>query len=356
MRRKSYLLGILLSIFFLTACNNKSGLREEPYSKESFSLGTYIRIRIYDEGKEETLQLAFDRINELEEKLTTDSENQSSEIEQINRQAGIQPVKVSPDVYQLVKTAANYSKQSDGGFNYMIGAITQLWRIGREDARKPEQDEIDEALKKVDFHKVSFSEEEQTIFLQESGMQIDLGAIAKGYITDEVVKTLKKQGVTSAILDLGGNIYVLGNNPNQKDGRWNVGVQDPNLARGVTIGSLKTTNQTIVTSGIYERKLEIGNQVYHHIFDSTTGYPHENDLASVSIITDQSIDGDALSTLVYSKGIKAGLEYVEQKTDASTSAIFVSKDNQVYVTKGLEDNFKLSKGNGYTLGDRKNLD
>lgn len=355
MRRTSCLLSILISILFLTACTSRTGLREEPYSKESFSLGTYIRIRIYDEGKEEALQSAFERIDELEKKLTTDSQQQTSEIEQINSQAGIQGVKVSPDVYQLIKTAADYSEQSEGGFNYTIGAITQLWRIGREDARKPEQTEIDEALKKVDYQKVTFSDEEQTVFLQDAGMQIDLGAIAKGYITDEVVKILKEQGVTSAILDLGGNIYVLGENPNQEDGLWTVGVQDPNLARGVTIGSLKTTNQTIVTSGIYERKLEVGNQVYHHIFDSTTGYPYENDLASVSIITDQSIEGDALSTLVYSKGIKAGLEYVEQETDDSTNAIFVSKNNQVYVTKGLEDSFQLAKGNDYKLGNREDL-
>lgn len=356
MKRKSYLLGMLLSIFFLAACSSKNDLREEPYSKESFSLGTYIRIRVYDKGKETALKAAFDRIDELESKLTTDSKDQSSEIEEINRQAGIQPVKVSSDVYQLVKTAAAYSEKSNGGFNYTIGAITQLWRIGREDARKPEQAEIAAALQKVDFHKVSFSDEEQTVFLQEAGMYIDLGAIAKGYITDEVVKTLQDQGVTSAILDLGGNIYVLGKNPNQEDGLWSVGVQDPNLARGVTIGSLKTTNQTIVTSGIYERKLEVGDQVYHHIFDSTTGYPYENDLASVSIITDQSIDGDALSTLVYSKGIKAGLDYVEQETDNSTNAIFVSKDNHVYLTKGLEGNFQLAKGNDYTLGDRDKLE
>lgn len=356
MKRRSSLLSLLLCMFFLAGCSRPDGLREEPYSKESFSLGTYIRIRIYDEDKEAALDPAFQRIDQLEEQLTTDSEEHTSEIEQINAQAGIHPVKVSSDAYQLIKKAAEYSKESAGGFNYTIGAITQLWRIGREDARKPEQSEIEEAIKKVDYHKVTFSDEAQTVFLQEAGMQIDLGAIAKGYITDEVVKILKQEGVTSAILDLGGNIYVLGKNPNQEDGLWTVGVQDPNLARGVTIGTLRTTNQTIVTSGIYERKLEVDEQVYHHIFDSTTGYPYDNDLASVSIITNQSIDGDALSTLVYSKGIKAGLNYVEKETDENTDAIFVSEDNQVYVTKGLEGNFQLAKDVDYTMGDRQKLE
>ncbi|WP_429963293.1 FAD:protein FMN transferase [Enterococcus sp. AZ072] len=356
MKRRSSLLSLLLCMFFLAGCSRQNDLREEPYSKESFSLGTYIRIRIYDEDKEAALEPAFQRIDQLEAQLTTDSEEHTSEIEKINAQAGIHPVKVSSDAYQLIKKAAEYSEESAGGFNYTIGAITQLWCIGREDARKPEQSEIEVAVKKVDYHKVTFSDEAQTVFLQEAGMQIDLGAIAKGYITDEVAKTLKQEGVTSAILDLGGNIYVLGKNPNQEDGRWTVGVQDPNLARGVTIGTLRTTNQTIVTSGIYERKLEMDDQIYHHIFDSTTGYPYDNDLAGVSIITNQSIDGDALSTLVYSKGIKAGLNYVEKETDENTDAIFVSKDNQIYATKGLEGNFQLAKDADYIMGDRQKLE
>ncbi len=354
---RKIIMSLLLGLLLLAGCSSgeSNELQEEPYSQESFSLGTYIRIRVYDEDQEAALQPAFDRIDELEDKLTINDEAGDSEIDQINQQAGIEPVEVSEDVYSLLKEAANYSEESDGGFNYVIGSITQLWRIGYDDARKPEQSEIDEALKHVDYTKVEFSDEDQTVFLPEAGMMIDLGAIAKGYITDEVVATLKEQGVTSAIIDLGGNIYVMGENPNRDTQLWSVGVQDPNQARGVTIGTIETTNQTIVTSGIYERNLTVGDETFHHIFDSTTGYPYDNDIAGVSIITNQSIDGDALSTLIYSKGIKAGLEYIEKTADDGTEAVFVSKDGKVYISEGLVDEFKLNESSGYTLGDRDEL-
>lgn len=206
----------------LTGCTNSAKktttessastkILKDPYSDEQFLLGTYVRIRVYDEGKEAALKPAFDRVKELGDKITINQKG--SEIDEVNEQAGIKPVKVSDDVYTLVKRAYEYSQDSQGGFDMAIGAITQLWRIGFDDARKPSQEEIDQALKLVDYHKIELNDQEKTVYLKEKGMIIDLGAIAKGYITDEVVKVLKKQGVTTAIVDLGGNVYVLGHSP-----------------------------------------------------------------------------------------------------------------------------------------------
>lgn len=359
MKKKfTLLLSFVFFITILTACGSqdkkeKVVLREEPYAQEKFLLGTYTRIKIYDEGKESVLKPAFDRIKELGDKITI---NQSgSEVDAINDQAGIKPVKVSDDIYFLLKDAFEYSKESDGGFNMAIGAITQLWRIGFDDARKPEQSEIDEGLKHIDYNKVQFNDEEQTVYLPEKGMIIDLGAIAKGYITDEVVKVLKKNGVTCAIVDLGGNVYVLGHSNRGENEPWNIGIQDPNKARGSVIGSIKETDKTVVTSGIYERYLEVDGKKYHHIFDSETGYPYENDIASATIITDKSIDGDGLTTVIFDKGVKAGLEYVEQELDKGTNAIFITKEDKVYVTDGIKDTFKLSEDSGYTMGNRSEL-
>ena len=171
-------------------------------------------------------------------------------------------------------------------------------------------------------------------------MIIDLGAIAKGYITDEVVKVLKKQGVTTAIVDLGGNVYVLGHSPRGENQDWTVGIQDPNMARGSVLGSIKERNKTLVTSGIYERYLEVDGKKYHHLFDPKTGYP---------------IDGDGLSTAVFSMGVKKGLEYVESELNNGTEAIFVTKDDKVYVTDPIKDTFKLSEDSHYTMGDRSEL-
>ncbi|HAZ0833583.1 TPA: FAD:protein FMN transferase [Enterococcus faecium] len=366
MRKKLLFSLITLGISFmvLTGCSNSANktttessaatkILKDPYSDEQFLLGTYVRIRVYDEGKESALKPAFDRVKELGDKITINQKG--SEIDEVNEQAGIKPVKVSDDVYTLVKRAYEYSQDSQGGFDMAIGAITQLWRIGFDDARKPSQEEIDQALKLVDYHKIELNDKEKTVYLKEKGMIIDLGAIAKGYITDEVVKVLKKQGVTTAIVDLGGNVYVLGHSPRGEKQDWTVGIQDPNMARGSVLGSIKERNKTLVTSGIYERYLEVDGKKYHHLFDPKTGYPFDNDIASVTIITDKSIDGDGLSTAVFSMGVKKGLEYVESELNNGTEAIFVTKDDKVYVTDPIKDTFKLSEDSHYTMGDRSEL-
>jgi thiamine biosynthesis lipoprotein len=186
-------------------------------------------------------------------------------------------------------------------------------------------------------------------------MIIDLGAIAKGYIADEAANVLKENGVTSAIVDLGGNILVVGHSWRGENEDWNVGIQDPNNARGTILGSIKESNKTVVTSGIYERYLEVDGEKYHHIFDSKTGYPYDNDIASATVITEKSIDGDGLTTVIFDKGVKAGLEYIEQNTPKGTDAIFVTKEGRVYVTDDIKDTFKLDKDSGYTMGDRSEL-
>ena len=366
MRKKLLFSLITLGISFmvLTGCTDSAKntttestastkILKDPYSDEQFLLGTYVRIRVYDEGKESALKPAFDRVKELGDKITINQKG--SEIDEVNEQAGIKPVKVSDDVYTLVKRAYEYSQDSQGGFDMAIGAITQLWRIGFDDARKPSQEEINQALKLVDYHKIELNDKEKTVYLKEKGMIIDLGAIAKGYITDEVVKVLKKQGVTTAIVDLGGNVYVLGHSPRGENQDWTVGIQDPNMARGSVLGSIKERNKTLVTSGIYERYLEVDGKKYHHLFDPKTGYPFDNDIASVTIITDKSIDGDGLSTAVFSMGVKKGLEYVESELNNGTEAIFVTKDDKVYVTDPIKDTFKLSEDSHYTMGDRYEL-
>ncbi|MFK4568163.1 FAD:protein FMN transferase [Enterococcus sp. UD-01] len=358
MKTKKSLIILFAGLFLilLAGCNSKPKteavkINKEPYSDQQSLLGTYVQVRIYDDGKKDVLPKAFARVKELGDKITVNQKG--SEIDAVNEQAGIKPVKVSKDIYPLVKRAYEYSQDSSGGFDMAIGPITQLWHIGFDDARKPSQEEIDQALKLVDYHKVKLDDKAQTVYLEEKGMQLDLGAIAKGYITDEVVKVLKDNGVTTAIVDLGGNVFVLGHSPRGKDVDWNVGIQDPNKARNTVIGSIQESNKTLVTSGIYERFLEVDGKTYHHLFDPETGYPFDNDIAGVTIITDKSIDGDGLSTAVFSMGVKKGLEYAEGLK--GVDVIFVTKEDKVYVSKDIEKTFELDKDSGYTMGDRKEL-
>ena len=169
-------------------------------------------------------------------------------------------------------------------------------------------------------------------------MLLDLGSIAKGYAADEIVKILKEENINSAIIDLGGNIYALGFKEGNKN--WKIGIQNPFDNRGKIVGSLEVSNKTVVTSGVYERYIEQDGQTYHHILNPETGYPYETDIAGVSIIADKSIDGDALSTLVFTKGLEKGLELVENID--GVDAIFITNNKEVYVTKDLKDNFKIT--------------
>jgi thiamine biosynthesis lipoprotein len=145
--------------------------------------------------------------------------------------------------------------------------------------------------------------------------------------------------VKSAIIDLGGNVFALGNRPDGK--LWKIGIQDPFEQRGQIIGSIEVKDKSIVTSGIYERFIEKDGKKYHHILNPFNGYPFDNELAGVTIVSDKSIDGDALSTTVFSKGLKGGMEFIEKIQ--GTEAIFVTKDKEVYITSGLKNNFKITK-------------
>lgn len=353
MKKRILVLFFGLIAIVLTACgSSQPKINEKPYEDKQFLMGTYVQIRIYDDGKKSALQPAFNRVKELADKITVNQEG--SEIDEINKQAGIKPVKVTNDMYYLLKEAYKYSQDSKGGFDMAIGSITSLWRIGFPDARKPAQSEIDQALKLVNYHDVEFNDAEKTVYLKQAGMKLDLGAIAKGYITDEVVKVLKEEDVTTAIIDLGGNVFVMGHSPRgDQNEDWTVGIQDPNQARNVVLGSVPESNMSLVTSGIYERYLEADGKTYHHLFNPKTGYPFDNDIAGVTIVSKKSIDGDGLSTAVFSMGVKDGLKYVEELKD--TEAIFVTRDDKVYVTSGLKERFELNKEAGYKMGNDKDL-
>lgn len=345
--KKKFLLilfSILLSVG-LISCNqkdnaneNKKALTTDPYARTEFTMGTKVTIKIYDQGKEAVLEPVFQRIFDLAEKIDVNDDAIESEVDKINNNAGIQPVKVSDDIYKLIARGYDYSEASGGSYDISIGPLSELWRIGFPDARKPSQEEIDAVLPLIDYKQIILNEEEKTVFLQNTGMRLDLGSIAKGFIADEVAVELRKNDVTSAIIDLGGNIYVVGTNASGK--KWTVGIQDPDASRGAIIGKIPESDKSIVTSGIYERVLEVDGKKYHHLLNPADGYPFNNEVAGVSIISDKSIDGDGLSTSVFSKGIKGGLEYIEQFED--TEAIFISTDNKVYITSGLKGQFELT--------------
>lgn len=338
LKKKSY--PLLLSFAFLLLGSLFIFLKNkqpEPLSRTDFVLGTVATITLYDHPSETTLNLAMEKLTELENLLSMNKKG--TLIDTINASAGVQPVCVDNATYALIEKALHYSELTQGHFDITIGPLVKLWHIGFPDAKVPTAKEIQSLLPLVDFHQVQLDAKNHSIFLKQSGMSLDLGSIGKGYAADEVAKVLKANGVNHAIINLGGNIYALGNKPDGSP--WSIGVQDPFNPRGETLGILHTGNQSIVTSGIYERFIEDDKKnKYHHLLSPQTGYPFNNELAGVTIVSATSTDGDALSTSVFGLGLTEGIALVESLEHVE--AIFITLDAKVYVTTGLKFQFELT--------------
>lgn len=309
----------------------------EPYEKSSFLLNTVISIKTFenDENAIKSVELAFSRIQEIEDSLSAYID--SSEISMINQNAGIGPVEVSDETYDIVKKSLKYSDLSDGFFDISIGPLIKLWDINGEHPVVPEDEDVKSLLPLVSFKDVELDDDARTVFLKEEGMSIDLGGIAKGYAADEAQRVLRKNNIKSAILNLGGNVYVLGAKPDSS--KFKLGVQDPFSNRGEYFGILSLEDGSLVTSGIYERFFEKEGRRYHHILNPFDGYPMNNEIASVTIVSDKSIDGDALSTSVFCMGKDKGLELIESLDDIE--CIVVYRDRSVFISSGLKDGFKI---------------
>ena len=260
---------------------------------------------------------------------------EGTELGELNENAGIKPIKLSEDSIEIIKRGLHYSELSKGSYDISIGPLVKLWSIGLPGARVPSKDEINSTLKNIDYSKIKVNKNE--VFLEEEGMLLDLGSIAKGYAADEVVELLEDEGIEKAVIDLGGNIYVMGEKAENK--KWKIGIQNPFADRGSAIGSILLEDKSIVTTGVYERYIEEGDVKYHHVLDPKTGYPYETEIAGVTIIADESIDADSLSTLVFTKGIDEGINFIE--SIENVDAIFVTNEREVYKTSGIKNDFEL---------------
>lgn len=334
------IIGILLIIlvFMITAFTGCSKKVVEPISKSEFVLDTYCKVIIYDKSSEQVLDKAFDKLNEINVKMN--ASNEDSEISKISKQAGLGYVKVSDDTYYVIKKGIEFSELTGGKFDITVGPLVKLWGIISPNPHVPTEQELKATLPLIDYKNVLLDDANKSVMLKVKGMALDLGGIAKGYAGDAVAKVLQDNGVKHAIIDLGGNVMTLGSKPDGSN--WRIGIQDPYSTRGEYLGIVSTTNKAVVTSGIYERYFEKDGKIYHHIMDTKTGYPVDNNLESVTIITGESINGDALAK-AFTMGLEKGMEFVKQQK--GIEAIFVTKDKKVYITPGLVNNFKITNSN-----------
>jgi thiamine biosynthesis lipoprotein len=313
-------------------------------SQESYQLGTYITLNIYADKEVPTkvFDKLFDLIDYYEYMISKSIVG--TELNQINENAGIAPVKVDEELFEIIRLGVEFAGLSDGLFDISIGPLVDLWGIGTDFANVPNDADIKEKMALIDYKKIELDENEKTVYLPEKNMVLDLGAIAKGYIADRVKDLIMDEGYSSAIINLGGNVLTVGTKPNSDT--WSIGVRDPESDAGTTMGILKLEDNSIVSSGIYERFFMDGEKRYHHLINPKIGYPEQNDILSVSIISELSVDGDALSTTIFLLGLEAGFELIEALENIE--AVFVLDDHSVYLTSGLGDKFILTNDR-YTI-------
>ena len=311
------------SALLLTGCSGakSSTQTDQDLTYTDMLFDTVIKIQILDPADESIL----DGLKKLCEKYDTmfSATNTDSELYKLNHANG-QPFTVSSETPNLIQEGIHYSELSGGAFDLTIEPVSALWDFKADKPTVPSSDAIAQAVSHVDYTKVDI--QDNTVTLEDPEAGIDLGAIAKGYIADQVKTYLKKQGIKHAIINLGGNVDVIGTKPDGS--KYNIGIQKPFDESGEAITSVQLKDQTVVTSGIYERYFKKNGKLYHHILDPRTGYPCENNLYSVSIITDSSTKADALSTTCFLLGYEKGMELIQSMD--GVEAIFITDDEKVH--------------------------
>ena len=311
------------SALLLTGCfgAKSSTQTDQDLTYTDMLFDTVIKIQILDPADESIL----DGLKKLCEKYDTmfSATNTDSELYKLNHANG-QPFTVSSETANLIQEGIHYSELSGGAFDLTIEPVSALWDFKADKPTVPSSDAIAQAVSHVDYTKVDI--QDNTVTLEDPEAGIDLGAIAKGYIADQVKTYLKKQGIKHAIINLGGNVDVIGTKPDGS--KYNIGIQKPFDESGEAITSVQLKDQTVVTSGIYERYFKKNGKLYHHILDPRTGYPCENNLYSVSIITDSSTKADALSTTCFLLGYEKGMELIQSMD--GVEAIFITDDEKVH--------------------------
>jgi FAD:protein FMN transferase len=304
-------------------------------SRSEFVLDTVCSVRIIGSRDESLLDEAFTRLRAIDDELN--SYKPELQVAAVNKSAGVAPVRVSDGALSVVARDLEYSRLSDGAFDPSVGPLVKLWGIGTDHARLPEKSEIDSALALVGWRDVVVDKEAKTIFLRRAGMALDLGSTTKGYAADGVADSLRSRGVKKAIIDLGGNVMVIGSRPDGKP--WRVGLQDPYEQRGSLLGVASIVDESMVTSGAYERYLDIGGKRYHHILDTKTGYPVDTGLQSVTVIAPRSFDADGLTTTIFALGRERGMELAKSR---GVGAIIVDSNRKVYLSPGLSKKFEIT--------------
>lgn len=312
---------ILLAGLLLIGCGKK-----QPIRQSGFYFDTVITITLYDSSKTKELDHCFELANKYEQYFS--AKISDSDISRINAAAG-SPVRVHDETAELLEKGLSYGILSGGKFDITVGKLTNLWDFHAETPHLPDARAVADAVDTIDYQNVVIDGNEVTLTNPDAAL--DTGGIAKGYIADKMKEYLLSQGITKGLINLGGNVLTIGE---KDDGSaYAIGIQKPFDQTGAPVATVSIRDQSVVTSGVYERCFEQDGVRYHHILDTSSGYPYENGLLGVTIICDSSADGDGLSTTCFALGLEKGMELAESLE--RTEAIFITADQKLHMTSGI---------------------
>lgn len=308
-------------MFSFTACSGP--VKSEPQTMTGMYFDTVVTIEAW--GADQDVMDHCRELCEYYEQLLS-AHIETSEVSAINRAKG-QPVTVSEDTAEVIELGCRFGELSGGKFDITIAAASSLWDFhDSESPRLPDAQTLQEAVSHIDYRCVQV--DGCTVTLTDPAARLDLGGIAKGYIADRIKEYLESEGIGHALINLGGNMLAVGGKYDGSDFR--IGIQKPFAESGTILASLQISGQSVVSSGNYERYFEQDGMIYHHILDPATGYPADTGLYQVTVISDSSAQGDALSTTCFLLGLDKGMELI-QSLDG-VEAIFVTADMKIHTT------------------------
>lgn len=338
---------LLLMIFILDGCNGAENRENGEYtaaetyqeqtedlnrevSRDIFAMDTYMTVTAYGSTAEQAVDEAVSEIQRLDALLSTgDSDSETAKLNQAG--SGI----LSEDSRYLLSRSMELWQDTDGVFNIAIYPVVQAWGFPTGEYRVPEEEELTELLRLTDMTDIVWDEGAEEISFAKQGMMIDFGGIAKGYTSERLMQIFEANGVTSGLVNLGGNVQAYGK---KIDGScWRVAIQNPELD-GSYLGVLQAADEAVITSGGYERYFEQGGVSYHHIIDPSTGYPAESGLTSVSIICSDGTLADGLSTSLFIMGKERAIDYWRNNSE-SFDMILYGEDGSLMVTEGIKERF-----------------
>lgn len=300
-------------------------------SDELYRLGTVIKVTAYGQDAYQTERAVAhvkEKISMYDNLFSVNIPN--SDIYKINHGNG--RVCVKDETYKIISYSLNMANLTKGVFDPTIEPVVKLWGIGTDHAAVPSSSDINDAMKSVGFGNIVLGS--NNLVITKKGSHLDLGAVAKGWIGDRIKESIENDGIKSAIVDLGGNIITVGSKPDGQN--WHVALQNPYLPRGNYFGIVDVKDKTVVTSGAYERFFIENGVRYHHIFDTSTGYPAQSDLSSVTVISESSAYADCLCTTLFAMGFSRACDFVLSHN--IKGVILLSKKHDVvFVTPDVED-------------------